>query len=117
MIRNYENYFVAAGILLLYASGLWAQQEANGVLSADQTNRPHVAQDSLSVKNPTGAMLRSLAVPGWGQFYNGKWFKGILVAGAETGLVANALVLDQWAKNSATENERLYYLDNRNLSF
>jgi len=117
MIRNYENYFVAAGILLLYATGLWAQQETNGVLRADQTNRPRVAQDSLSVKNPTGAMLRSLAVPGWGQFYNGKWFKGILVAGAETGLVANALVLDQWAKNSATENERLYYLDNRNLSF
>ena len=73
-------------------------------------------QDS-TVKNPTGAMLRSILVPGWGQFYNGKWFKGILIAGAEVGLVANALVLNQWANEAASEEEFLYYIDNRNLSF
>ena len=30
-------------------------------------------------------MVRSLALPGWGQFYNGKKFKGTLVAAAEVG--------------------------------
>ena len=33
-------------------------------------------------------MLRSLALPGWGQFYNGKHFKGSLIAAAEVGSVA-----------------------------
>ena len=36
-------------------------------------------------KSPTKAMVRSIALPGWGQFYNGKKFKGILVATAEVG--------------------------------
>jgi len=41
----------------------------------------------------------------------------VAVAGAEIGLVTNAIVLNQWANTAATEEERLYYLDNRNLSF
>ena len=32
-------------------------------------------------------MLRSLALPGWGQFYNGRTVKGGLVAAAEVGSV------------------------------
>ncbi|MBN1464409.1 hypothetical protein JXA02_01515 [candidate division KSB1 bacterium] len=70
-----------------------------------------------STKNPTGAMVRSILLPGWGQFYNGKWFKGIIIAGAEVGLIANAIVLNQWANEAATEEEFLFYIDNRNLSF
>ena len=38
-------------------------------------------------KSPTTAMIRSLVLPGWGQFYNGKKFKGSLVAAAEVGSV------------------------------
>lgn len=73
--------------------------------------------DSAVVKNPKGAMYRSLAVPGWGQFYNGKWVKGILIAGTEVGLVANAVILNQWAKEAVDETERFYYTDSRNLSY
>ncbi len=40
-----------------------------------------------SGRSPTGAMLRSLALPGWGQFYNGKYIKGSLFAVAEIGSV------------------------------
>lgn len=76
-----------------------------------------VEGDTLKPKNPTGAMLRSIVVPGWGQFYNGKWFKGLVIAGAEIGLVANAVVLNQWANQAETEEEYLFYIDNRNLSF
>ena len=38
-------------------------------------------------KSPAKAMVRSLLVPGWGQFYNGKKLKGTLVAAAEVGSV------------------------------
>ena len=37
---------------------------------------------------PRWVMLRSLVVPGWGQLYNGSWFKALAVAGGEVGLVA-----------------------------
>lgn len=37
------------------------------------------------VRSPTGAMLRSLALPGWGQFYNGRPVKGGVIATAQSG--------------------------------
>lgn len=42
---------------------------------------------AVEAKSPTGAMLRSALLPGWGQFYNGKKVKGTLVAAAEVGSV------------------------------
>jgi hypothetical protein len=69
-----------------------------------------------SVKSPTGAMLRSLAVPGWGQWYNGKKFKAVLAAGGELGLVVDAIWLNQMAVRATNEYDRLYYQDNRSLA-
>ncbi len=69
-----------------------------------------------SVKSPTGAMLRSLAVPGWGQWYNGKKFKAVLAAGGEIGLVADAIWLNQLAVRAGNEYDRMYYKDNRSLA-
>ena len=37
------------------------------------------------VRSPRRAMLRSLALPGWGQFYNRRVIKGGLIAAAEVG--------------------------------
>lgn len=37
--------------------------------------------------SPTGAALRSLALPGWGQFYNRSALKGVIVSGAEEWLL------------------------------
>jgi hypothetical protein len=34
-------------------------------------------------RSPTGAMWRSLAVPGWGQVYNGQYLKGAAIIAAE----------------------------------
>ena len=83
---------------------------------ADRQTQPSRG-DSTAVKNPKAAMLRSLLVPGWGQFYNGQWLKGVLIAGAEIGLTANAVVLNQWAQQTTDEVERFYYQDSRNLSY
>ncbi len=78
---------------------------------------PYAVQKNLPVrKSPTGAMLRSAVVPGWGQLYNGKWFKAILVAGAEIGLVANAVIQNQLAVQANNPFDRAFYEDNRSLS-
>ncbi|SVD05672.1 uncharacterized protein METZ01_LOCUS358526 [marine metagenome] len=52
--------------------------------------RPAIVE-SLHLPSPTGALLRSTALPGWGQFYNRKPLKGglflILQAGLFTGVL------------------------------
>jgi len=76
--------------------------------------------DSLTtarkVKNPTGAMLRSMVVPGWGQWYNEKRFKAVVMMGAEAGLVIDAIVQNQLAARSQQLYEREYYRNNRSLA-
>lgn len=77
-----------------------------------------------NLRSPTGALLRSLAVPGWGQAYNKKYFKAVIVAGGQGVLLGTAIV--EWkrasdAKKDASvpsderlENYRLH-TNNRNL--
>jgi hypothetical protein len=43
---------------------------------------------------PTGALLRSAFVPGWGQYYNKKYIKGTIIAAAETYLIVG--VVTNW---------------------
>jgi hypothetical protein len=96
-----------------------------GIAQLSKPDDFNVAVDSLtskndtlktSVKSPTGAMIRSLIFPGWGQLYNKKYFKAILAFGAEIGLAANSIYLNQRYKTSETELEREFYINNRNLS-
>ena len=68
-------------------------------------------------KNPTGAMIRSILIPGWGQFYNGKELKGAAIAAVEIGTIVNARMLDLWGDQTDDELEKAFYYDNRNLSY
>jgi len=47
-------------------------------------------------KNPTGALFRSVFVPGWGQFYNEKYIKAAIIAGIEIYLINE--VYTHWHK-------------------
>lgn len=50
----------------------------------------HAQGDASAIndkRNPTGALLRSIVIPGWGQVYNGKYIKGAVIAGAEAYLI------------------------------
>ena len=85
---------LAAG--LLFVSETWAQEA--GTASADTTRQ---------VRSPTGAMLRSLALPGWGQFYNRRVIKGSLIATAEVG-TAVAFFVDR------TRDDGIRSTSNRN---
>ncbi|MCP4229136.1 MAG: hypothetical protein GY771_03180 [bacterium] len=64
-------------------------------------------------RSPKGALLRSLAVPGWGQFYNGEYVKGPIVIAAQATCIYFAI--DRYitardylnkSRNTSNENER-----------
>lgn len=68
----------------------------------------------LRKKNPTGASLRSLAIPGWGQYYNGQKIKAALAMAIEAGEIGTAIYWNTRAKNTADPEEKFFYQDYRN---
>ncbi|HXF48017.1 MAG TPA: DUF5683 domain-containing protein [Verrucomicrobiae bacterium] len=56
-----------------------------------------------NLRSPTGALLRSLAIPGWGQVYNKKYFKAIIVAGGQGVLLGSAIA--EWKRASDAKND------------
>lgn len=48
-------------------------------------------------RSPMGALLRSVAVPGWGQFYNRKYVKSAVVFGVESFFIIKSV---QWWKKT-----------------
>lgn len=55
---------------------------------------------SIELRSPTGALLRSAVLPGWGQFYNDRPLKGLLLGSLEIGLAA-WLILEHLAAEEA----------------
>jgi hypothetical protein len=76
-----------------------------------------IVQEKTLTKSPRGALIRSAVLPGWGQWYNGSRWKSGLVAAAGIGLGANIAFQNRRAADSATDEERAYYVNNRNLTF
>jgi len=56
-----------------------------------------------NLRSPSGALLRSLAVPGWGQIYNKKYFKTVIVAGGQGVLLGTAIV--EWKRATDAKND------------
>jgi hypothetical protein len=77
--------------------------------------------DTLHIrrKSPTGAMLRSLVLPGWGQFYNTKYVKALLVFGIETSLALSASYqndqMRRYDKKGDTEAAKFFRNDRNRL--
>ncbi len=65
-------------------------------------------------KNPTGAAMRSLAIPGWGQYYNGQKIKAALVLAAEAGEIGTAIYWNVRAKGTSDPETKFFYQDYRN---
>jgi hypothetical protein len=85
---------IANTILMMVA--LLAQPESSG----DSLGAP---AEPIPSRNPTGALLRSAVLPGWGQFYNDEYAKGILLGAASTGLLT-WLLMENGAANSARDD-------------
>jgi hypothetical protein len=66
-------------VILVIATGLFAAE-------------PTPSSKTHKGKSPTGALLRSMVVPGWGQLYNGKPLKALIYAGAQLSFVYGAHV-------------------------
>jgi hypothetical protein len=77
--------------------------------------------DTLHIrrKSPTGAMLRSLVLPGCGQFYNTKYVKALLVFGIETSLALSASYqndqMRRYDKKGDTEAAKFFRNDRNRL--
>ena len=56
-------------------------------------------------ETPRWVMLRSLAVPGWGQLHNGSWLKAAVLGGGEIWLLAGMVEDDRRIRQLRTEAE------------
>ncbi len=71
-----------------------------------------------NLRSPGGALRRSLVLPGWGQLYNKKPFKAVIIAGGQGVLLGTALA--EWKRASDAKkdldlaNYRVH-TNNRNL--
>ncbi|MBU1936289.1 hypothetical protein KKG05_02740 [bacterium] len=70
-------------------------------------------------KSPGGAMLRSLVFPGWGQFYNEKYLKSLIVFGIEAGFAASISYqsdqVKRYEKKDDSEAAKFYRNDRNRL--
>jgi len=107
------------------------QNETLGQVNQDSGGiETSFADTSLTRKSPMGALFRSVAFPGWGQFYNERYFKSLVIFGTETSFITLAAIewrrrnehkrkfedLPQDHPNKSWEFEQFrFYEDRRNL--
>ncbi len=90
--------------------------------AAGQVTNPADLEQHLT-QNPTVALFKSLAIPGWGQFGNRKYTKALFFAGLEAWCLVSALHYDSQmdearrlfdsAPDVSTRNARYDFLDNK----
>jgi hypothetical protein len=80
------------------------------ILTTTQIDTAKLLSDN-PVKSPIGAVLRSAVLPGWGQFYNEQYLKGVFAFTLNAGLLATVFYYDGKWEDTMNEN----YRDRRNL--
>lgn len=68
---------------------------------------------SSARKSPAGAVLRSFAFPGWGQWYNEQKLKAVVVFAGEAALAGNIVYYHQKMVKSTEPGEEAFYRDYR----
>ena len=88
--------------------------EQDTVVSVSPTNQSQVVHK----KSPTGALFRSMIIPGWGQAYTGKWLKALIYFGSDVGMRYGAYHQNRlyqenldYSKHQKSEYIRLQYED------
>ncbi len=91
-----KKYFIFLSLALCLLAFVLETQSL-GQTERDSTITKVSQPDTLlEKKSPMGALLRSVVFPGWGQFYNRKYFKGVVVFGAETTFITLAAI--EWSR-------------------
>ena len=93
MKKSFILTFLVLAIILAFQDRTLAQANQDSGLV-----RIPRADTSLKYKSPTGALLRSVAFPGWGQFYNGKYIKSLVIFGTEATFITLAAV--EWKRRN-----------------
>ncbi len=78
-----------------------------------------IISDTVLVKrhSPSGAMWRSMALPGWGQLYNRKYLKAAIYGGGEIALFYASLVQNRRYKQAREDEDWIaadFYENDRN---
>lgn len=114
------TYFLSAYLLLNYFLCINAQGAAPKFKkkSLVKTLADSTQNTKLRTKSPTGALLRSMVFPGWGQWYNEKKYKTAFVFSAESFLIGLVVYLNKKVTDSKVgSSERDFYTDRRNLTY
>ena len=90
--ERYRSLLFIHGLIALAAISdqVWAQGDPPYAISG---NPSHVqSEQTVGPPSPTGAMVRSIVIPGWGQWYNGKQLKAGAHFALQVGLLAGVLL-------------------------
>lgn len=68
-------------------------------------------------QNPTVALFKSMAVPGWGQAANGRYYKAVLFFGMDAFFIASALHHGSKASDYRSQYEQAELIDTRNAYY
>ena len=86
--------FLLTGIVYLIPSYALAQQNDKLLYY----NSLKIETSPIKYKSPSGAMLRSAILPGWGQLYNNKYLKALVYLGGESYFVSRYAAIDKDVK-------------------
>ncbi len=100
-------------LIMLFALPAFAQTEAKDSLRISQDTTLARAFRPEK-KSPKGAAFRSLAIPGWGQYYNGQKIKAALALAAELGEIGTAIYWNVQANGTDDARAQFIYRDYRN---
>ena len=117
---NYPARFLLYFVLLaaFYALPVAAQTSVTDSLRVSGVDSAAAAPKLvLKKKNPTGAAFRSLAIPGWGQYYNGQKIKAALAMTAELAEIGTAIYWNMRANEASSQDEEFIYKDYRNQAY
>lgn len=107
--------------LVSILSNFTSVRAQSGELSSELTktaNKDSVKKNSQKSKSPSAAMLKSLALPGWGQFYNEQIIKGLVVIAGQATLIGfNFYYNNQASQFPVGSAERDFYQDRRNSTY
>jgi len=128
MIKLSKSILIYLILLVFGVSSSYSFEQSDSL----NTQKNQQVHNNYLSKSPSGAIYRSLIIPGWGQLYTGSYWKApIFFAGASTltyFIISNNSEYQKYSKeyNRLTDkttiqaqiirNKREYYRDNRDLS-
>lgn len=101
-----------AGDSLLY----YGRKMESDSVHIDSARVDSAAIRQVRIRSPKGAMWRSLLFPGWGQLYNGRYIKSIIIGGTEAAFIYGIYIQEkrrQEAKDMGYEDGEKFYLKDR----